>query len=129
MLTIGQVAARAGLRASAIRYYEQLGLVPKAMRLDGRRVYDESIFARLDLIDLAKTAGFELRDIHHLLSAVTNPAAKWRALGQAKRDELDRQMKKLKLMKRILSELDGCGCATLAECAQVFKAEKAKYRG
>ncbi len=60
MLTIGQVALKAGLRASAIRYYEAQGLLPPAPRHGGKRVYDASILVRLSAIDLAKTAGFTL---------------------------------------------------------------------
>ena len=59
MLTIGAVAARTGLRASAIRYYESRGLLPVASRAAGKRVYDASVLARLAVIRLAKTAGFD----------------------------------------------------------------------
>jgi MerR family redox-sensitive transcriptional activator SoxR len=68
-LTIGQVAKRAGLNLSAIRYYEEKGLLPEAPRVSGRRRYTEETLARLGVIDVAKRAGFTLDDIRVLLDA------------------------------------------------------------
>ncbi len=59
-LTIGEAAARAGIRASAIRYYERVGLIPPPERVSGRRRYEEGIVRRLELIAVAKEAGFSL---------------------------------------------------------------------
>ena len=58
MLTIGEVARRAGVAASALRYYEREGLIPKADRRGGKRVYGEDILDRLALIAVAKGGGF-----------------------------------------------------------------------
>jgi MerR family redox-sensitive transcriptional activator SoxR len=66
-LTIGQVAKRAGLNLSAIRYYEEKGLLPDAPRVSGQRRYTEDTLARLGVIDVAKRAGFSLEDIRVLL--------------------------------------------------------------
>ena len=129
MLTIGQVAARTGLRASAIRYYEELGLLPKTIRQSGRRVYDASVFDRLAVIDLAKTAGFELRDIKLMVAAGDRPASAWQSLGKRRRAQIDQDMKRLRLMKQIVSEIDRCSCATQSQCARQFAAAKAKYIG
>ena len=62
-LTIGQVASRAGLNVSAIRYYEREGLLPPAPRVSGQRRYAEQTLTRLGVIDVAKPAGFTLDDI------------------------------------------------------------------
>ena len=59
-LSIGQVAERAGIASSAIRYYESEGLLPRAGRRNGRRIYDEGIIDRITLIELAKRAGFRV---------------------------------------------------------------------
>jgi MerR family transcriptional regulator, redox-sensitive transcriptional activator SoxR len=67
-MTIGAVAARSGLRASAIRYYEAQGLLPAAPREHGRRIYDTSVFERLAVIGLAKAAGFDLSEIKAVVS-------------------------------------------------------------
>ena len=61
-LGIGQVAERVGIATSAIRYYEAEGLLPRAERRSGRRVYDESVIERLAIIHLAKGAGFTVAD-------------------------------------------------------------------
>jgi MerR family redox-sensitive transcriptional activator SoxR len=68
-LTIGQLANRAGLNVSVIRYYETRGLLPEAPRVGGQRRYDEETLARLGVIDVAKRAGFSLEDIRVLLGA------------------------------------------------------------
>jgi len=131
MLTIGEVASRAGLQASAIRYYEALGLVPMAHRSGGKRIYDASILDRLAAIELAKRAGFELREIRDLLSEVGQgrPAPIWRKLAKAKRGELDEQISRLATMKEVLSKLAGCNCRTLADCGRAFIAARARSTG
>jgi MerR family transcriptional regulator, redox-sensitive transcriptional activator SoxR len=129
VFTIGQVALKAGLRASAIRYYEEQGLLPPAPRHGGKRVYDASILVRLSAIELAKTAGFTLREIRTLVA--TNgerPRRTWRSMTGAKRSELDREMARLALMKTVLERLDGCRCSTLEDCGRIFETALAKYR-
>ena len=121
MLTIGQVASKAGLRASAIRYYEAEGLLPPASRHGGKRVYDASILDRLAMIALAKQAGFEIAEIRALLSAGRKqPAQIWSKLGQAKRAELDRETSRLRRIEYALAKLNECACATLEECGRRF---------
>jgi MerR family redox-sensitive transcriptional activator SoxR len=128
VLTIGQVAARAGLRASAIRYYEAQRLLPPALRKSGKRVYETSVLERLALIELAKLAGFELEEIRVMLSTAGSgqPASAWRTLAQRKHVEVDRELGRLALMKDILARLGGCTCATLDECARVFTKARSK---
>ena len=62
-MTIGEVARRAGMRASAIRFYEKSGLLPKATRAGGQRRYDQNILPRLALLSWAKECGFTLEQI------------------------------------------------------------------
>ena len=94
MLTIGQVASRTGLRASAIRYYESRGLLPKASRIGGKRVYEGSVIERLAIIELAKTAGFHLDEIRATLQHTTEagPGARWKTAARAKQAELDAEL-------------------------------------
>ena len=66
-LRIDQIAARSGIRASAIHYYEAQGLLPRAARQAGQRIYDSEVLQRLALIELAKEAGFTIADIKYLL--------------------------------------------------------------
>jgi MerR family redox-sensitive transcriptional activator SoxR len=128
VLTIGQVAARAGLSASAIRYYEQQGLLPPPIRSGGRRVYDRTILDRLAVIELAKHAGFELKEIRTLLSraAMRKPNAMWAALAERKRRAVDDEIARLTTMKVVLAEVQSCACATLADCGRMFDAARGR---
>jgi MerR family redox-sensitive transcriptional activator SoxR len=122
VLTIGQAGARTGLRASAIRYYESRGLLPKAFRKGGKRMYDASVLERLAAIDLAKTAGFSLDEIRAAFDAIGRgrPTPIWQTLVSAKRVELDAQIATLKRMKDVLARISGCTCQSLDECGARF---------
>jgi MerR family redox-sensitive transcriptional activator SoxR len=129
MLTIGQVASRTGLRVSAIRFYESRGLLPKASRIGGKRVYDDSVLERLAIIELAKTAGFHLDEIGATLSPAGSirPAVRWQALANAKQPELDAEMKRLMITKFVLTKMHACSCTTLEECGRQFLEAVAAY--
>src|SRR3989475_9791122 len=80
-MTIGQVAGRLGVRASALRYYERIGLLPPIERVNGQRRYGPAILSRLTVIDVAKQAGFTMRAIRVVLSRFSPsspPPARWR---------------------------------------------------
>ena len=70
-LSIGQVARHSGLRASAIRYYESEGLIPKAARKSGRRVYDADILDHSLFVRLAFGAGFRIGEIKPIVYGMT----------------------------------------------------------
>jgi MerR family redox-sensitive transcriptional activator SoxR len=122
MLSIGQVASQAGLRVSAIRYYEARGLLPKAVRTGGKRVYSSSIIERLAVIKLAKVAGLSLDEIRATLTNVDQRelGGRWKTLAARKRLELDAEMKRLRLTKYALSKLGECSCSTIEECGRAF---------
>jgi DNA-binding transcriptional MerR regulator len=127
-ITIGAVAARTGLRASAIRYYEAEGLLPPPPREHGRRVYDTSVFSRLAVIKLGQTAGFNLSEIRFLLStSASHPAVTWKKLTKTKREEIERQMRALALKKRVVEGIAKCHCRSLDDCGRAFSAAVAKY--
>ena len=130
MLTIGDVAARAGLRPSAIRYYEEQGLVPEVHRKGAKRIYDASILDRLALIELAKAAGFRLEEIRSLLADTgqRRPASIWRKLAGAKRADLDEQILRVAAMKDVLSMLTRCTCTTLADCGRALNAARSQHQ-
>ncbi len=118
---IGEVAKRAGIAASAIRFYEAEGLIPKAPRRSGRRMYDPSILDRLAVIELAKSAGFTIAEIKRLIGAFrknTPPGVRWRALAASKRAELEERIQEAERMKRLLDVLMGCKCPTLDDCSR-----------
>ena len=122
-LGIGEVAKRAGIASSAIRYYEGEGLLPRAARIRGRRVYDEGILERLTFIELAKRAGFTVAEIRKLLGGFARsapPGVRWRALAERKMEELDRRIEEAETMKRMLGVVMGCECPTFDDCARAM---------
>jgi MerR family redox-sensitive transcriptional activator SoxR len=119
-LTIGQVAKRAGLNVSAIRYYEAQGLLPEARRVSGQRRYSEDVFARLGVIDVAKRAGFSLDDVRVLLSSgdAGEPAhAGLRELAERKLPEVEELIDRAQAVRVWLKTATGCDCASLDVCA------------
>ncbi len=118
--TIGEVAKRAGVRTSAIRYYEQQKLLPAPARVSGQRRYDASVLRALDVIALAQEAGFtiaEVRQLLHGFSKRTPAGARWRGLAERKLEEVEERIAKLRDMKTILARLIECECPTLDDCS------------
>lgn len=118
-LSIGQVAARAGMRASAIRYYERIGLLPPPERAGGRREYDGEVLTRLRLITMAKQAGFSLDEVALLLSGIDEgvaPSERWRQLAERKLDELTAVVRRIEGIRRVLRQSLECGCLRLEDC-------------
>jgi MerR family redox-sensitive transcriptional activator SoxR len=118
-LTIGQVARRAGLEPSTLRYYESIGLLPAPQRSNGRRLYEPSILQLLSVIGLAKNAGFTIAEIQTLLHGFdpdTPPVARWKVLALEKLAELDRQLERIKRMRTILHRSLQCGCIRMEDC-------------
>jgi MerR family redox-sensitive transcriptional activator SoxR len=131
-LTIGEVAQRAGIRASAIRYYESVAVLPAPQRINGCRRYDASVLERLAVIQLAQKAGFTVAEIRTLFSGFTpeTPAsARWEALAQQKLAEVDALIYRAQAMKRVLEEqLLRCRCLTLEECARCINDQGPGWR-
>jgi MerR family redox-sensitive transcriptional activator SoxR len=121
-LTIGEVAQQAGIRASAIRYYESVEILPAPRRINGQRRYDSRIFERLAVIQMAQQAGFTVSEIHTLFngfSAETPASARWEALSRQKLIEVDALLQRVQSMKQLIEEgLLRCRCLTLDECAR-----------
>ena len=123
LLTIGEVARRAGVRASAIRYYEEAGLLEDPERVGGKRRYDEEVLRRLALIGGAKRAGFtigEIRTLLHGFPAGTGAAQRWQALALGKLVEVDNAIAQLQETRELLEEALRCECASLDECARLL---------
>ena len=126
-LTIGEVAQRAGLNVSAIRYYEAQGLLPDAPRVSGQRRYGEETLARLGVIDVAKRAGFSLDEVRTLLTAsdAGEPAhEQLRELARRRLPEVEELIARADAVRRWLTTATGCGCETLDVCA-LFAQENA----
>jgi MerR family redox-sensitive transcriptional activator SoxR len=120
-LAISDVARVFGLRTSAIRYYEQIGILPPAMRKNGQRRYDNSTLFRLAVVQRAREAGFTLEEIRELFFGFppgTRPSKRWHQLSQRKIAELRDRMKRLKLMETLLKRVEDCRCDALDECGE-----------
>ncbi len=118
-MTIGQVAARTGLRPSALRYYESVGLLPKPGRVSGTRRYDPDVLELLAGIRVAQQAGFTVAEIKRLFygfPASTAPADRWRALASKKVNELEELIGRAQGMQKVLEEGIRCGCTSFREC-------------
>jgi MerR family redox-sensitive transcriptional activator SoxR len=121
-LTITEVARQAGLQPSAIRYYEQIGLLPAAQRMSGRRRYDTTVLYRLAVIQRARLSGFTLDEIRTLFfgfQSVTPASERWRRLSRKKLAELDDLLEGIRTMRGLLKRMmENCRCGTLDECGK-----------
>ena len=121
-LTISEVARRVGLQASAIRYYERIGLLPRAPRSSGQRRYDTTALYRLAIIQRARQLGFTLTEIRYLFFGfrdITRPSERWRTLSQRKLAELEDLMDGIKAVRGVLKKLmTKCRCDTLDQCGK-----------
>ena len=109
-MKIGELAHKTKLSTSAIRYYEQIGLIPYAERQSGQRVYDESTVTRLQFITLAKTTGFTLEEIFELLDPSKDQVS-WRAKVERKVREFETVINEHKLMQATLEAFLECSCS------------------
>ncbi len=118
-LTIGQISAASGFAASAIRYYESVGVLPIPKRRSGRRVYDEAAVDLLRAIQVAKSAGFSIKELRTLLRGVAQGASlsrMWKALARKKLIALDAMIERANTMKDVLRAGLECDCLTPADC-------------
>jgi len=119
-MTIGQVADRAGVRASAIRYYEDIGVLPEPDRVAGQRRYSVDVLRRLAIVDLAQRAGFTLAEVRELLGETSAGGAAYetvRALAERKLPAVEALIEHAEAVKRWLEAARACECATLDVCA------------
>ena len=126
-MTIGEVAQRAGVRASAIRYYEEVGVLPPAARVGGQRRYDEAVLARLAVVKVAQEVGFTIAEIRALVDGFDEtgvPSERWRDLARDKLTEVEALLVRAEQMRRLLEESLRCGCVTLDACALVLEQQR-----
>lgn len=118
-LTIGEIARRAGVATSSIRYYESIGLLPEPEREGGQRRYDETVLGKLAFIGVAQSAGFKLAEIKQLVEGIDGDSMSgpMRSLSARKLDEVEALLERTKAMKGWLEVAKQCGCMTPAECA------------
>ena len=127
-LGIGEVAREAGISVSAIRFYEREGLLPEAERVGGRRRFGVDVVRRLQVIDVAKQAGFSLEEIRSLLDSIDRGAPaheELQALAARKLPEMDALIERALAMRDWLAVASDCGCESLEDCALFADGAKA----
>jgi MerR family redox-sensitive transcriptional activator SoxR len=128
-LAISDVARLFGLRTSAIRYYEQIGILPLPMRKNGQRRYEKNVLFRLAVVQRARESGFTLDEIRKLFfgfRSATRPPKRWHELSERKIVELRIRMKQLKLMETLLRQIQRCRCDALEECGEKLLSKRSK---
>ena len=121
-LTIGTVAKRAGLRTSAIRYYESVGLLEPPPRQGGQRRYSLDVFVRLAVIRAARKLDFSMAEIRELFREFPDdiPASeRWHSLAKRKMTQMDEQIARSERIRLELGTTLECGCDTFDQCAML----------
>jgi MerR family redox-sensitive transcriptional activator SoxR len=121
LLSIGDVAARSGLAASALRYYEDQGLISATRTAGGARRYPRSVLRRLAVVRAARNVGLSLPEIRSALETLPSErpptTTDWARLSSDWRDRLDEQIAALQQLRDGLTSCIGCGCLSLDRCA------------
>jgi len=120
-MTIGEVAVRAGVAPSALRWYEAQGLLTASRTPGGARRYPRGVLRRLSFIRAAQNVGLSLAEVRAALATLpegrTPTAREWAQLSEGWRDRLDEQIAALTQLRDGLSSCIGCGCLSLERCA------------
>ena len=116
-MTIGEVARRAELRPSAIRYYERLGLLPRPSRVSGQRRYDAHVLERLAIVRFAKFVGFRIDEIRLLLDGTPGrpPPQRWRHIAEGKVEQVDTLITEAIAVRALLQKTLQQKCPKLVE--------------
>src|ERR687891_549649 len=125
-MSIGEVARRAGVRPSALRYYEGVGVLPAPERKNGRRRYDAEVLRevldRMAVVRVSQQAGFTISEIGTLMdgfSEDTPPSERWRVLARDKLPEVEALVERALGMKDLLERGLRCDCLRLEDCALI----------
>ena len=120
-MKIGQLARATGVTASAIRYYERLGLLPIPERASGQRRYPRDAHNRVLLIRFASEMDFTLSEIKLFLRGLQDASPvgpRWKRLAHRKIREVDDNIKRARRLKSVLEHLVQCRCPSLQVCVQ-----------
>jgi MerR family redox-sensitive transcriptional activator SoxR len=119
-LSISEVGRRVGLRTSAIRYYEEIGILAPPRRVSGQRRYDETVLYRLAVVRRAQDAGFTLDEIRQLFfgfAPSTPVSQRWKKIAERKMAEFDARLEQIQSMRTLLKKLESCcKCETVERC-------------
>ncbi|MEE9389243.1 MAG: redox-sensitive transcriptional activator SoxR [Paracoccaceae bacterium] len=120
-LSIGQIADRTGLAVSAIRFYEEKGLITPERTPSGQRRYQRADIRRLSFVMISQQLGYTLAEIQELFSGLpanrTPNKADWTRIGRGFRASIDDRISRLTNLRDKLDGCIGCGCLSLRNCA------------
>jgi MerR family transcriptional regulator, redox-sensitive transcriptional activator SoxR len=116
-MRISEVARRASVLPTTIRFYESIGLLPPAHRVNGQRVYGPDVLDRLTLVRFGLKTGFSLKELKVLFSGFDS-RVKRRAIAKRKIAELRTQRVRLEVLEKLLAQLRLCSCGTIRQVAE-----------
>jgi MerR family redox-sensitive transcriptional activator SoxR len=133
LLTISEVSRRSGVAASALRFYEQRGLITSERAGSGHRRYPRPVLRRIAFIVFAQRVGLGLEEIGAELAKLPEhrvPARRdWEKLSKAWSSRIDNRIAELQRLKAGLTDCIGCGCLSLDRCKLANPADRAASRG
>ena len=133
VLTIGDLANRTGLSVSAIRFYEEKGLVASTRNAGGQRRFVRSDIRRLSFVLIAQQLGFTIEQIRQQLQSLplerTPTKSDWTKMSHGFRKELDARIDLLVQLRDNLDSCIGCGCLSLRKCALYNPTDRAARKG
>jgi MerR family redox-sensitive transcriptional activator SoxR len=128
-LTIGELAATVGVATSALRYWEELGLLPAPDRVSGQRRYPASAVTLAGLILLLREVGFTLREVKTLVDARADRHGTWRELHQRKLAELDERIAQAQVARTAIAHGLACRHDDIFDCPTFAKVLAARLAG
>jgi MerR family transcriptional regulator, redox-sensitive transcriptional activator SoxR len=132
-LTIGEVAERSGVAASALRFYERRGLIAAARSDGNQRRYERSVLRRIAFVQAGRAAGITLAEIGTALAGLpahrTPSRRDWERLSNRWRDDLDARIETLHALRDRLTTCIGCGCLSIDQCDLLNPDDEAAGRG
>jgi MerR family redox-sensitive transcriptional activator SoxR len=133
LLTIGQVSRRSGVASSALRFYEQRGLITSERAGSGHRRYRPAVLRRIAFIVFAQRVGLTLEEVGAQLAKLPArgvPTGRdWSRLSRTWTARIDERIAELERLKRGLTECIGCGCLSLDRCRLANPADRAARLG
>lgn len=132
-LSIGEVAARTGVAASALRYYEDRGLIRSVRTAGGRRTYDRSVMRRVAFVVFAQKVGLTLDEVGAELARLPENRvprrSDWARLSASWSARIDQRIAELERLRAGLTECIGCGCLSLDRCRLANPEDRAAAQG
>ena len=116
LLPIGKLAAATGVAVSALRHYDDVGVIAPAGRVGGKRRFSADAVGRVNFVRRAQRVGFSLAEIRHILD---NTSSEAHQIVADKIQALRAQQIELATMIAMLEEIQGCGCELIAECPAI----------